>query len=869
MVGGPGIGKTALLRAAAVEARDADVLTLTSSSAEGDVDLPFSALVDLLDPIVDDQLPGLPEPQRAALEVALLRRSAPSTGYDRLAVGLAVRTIVLGLARRRSVLLQLDDVHWMDLASHEAITWALRRFGDAPVAVISGCREPTAGLVPDDSCLMRLGPLEADAIAQLIRSAGIALSAEHLNRVVTAAQGNPLSALSLARASHNADLLSPALVVPDSVAGAVQARLQTVSAKSMRLLGRAAAGRASEPTLTESELTALDVPPDIAQIIGGHVRFAHPLFASLAYKQLTDRERIDVHRVLAAQAGDSVDRARHLALATTTPDSDVAAEIAAAAQEAERRGATAAAGALWEKSARLTPVGETASPVDRLLNAGRCFVRSGDRARAEAVLTPLVDVLPPGPTRGAALLELVDAAGQDVHRSRAFAEQALRDSGGDPEAKLALADLTVVGGRFEEALALYGDLVESPDLTVRSYARSMIVSVSRQLGRYDEGLARSWIQQEPPDQPVMKSVRTTAALMSFWMDDCEPVMTLLRPLMDTADENGDYALVAQCAEYLAEAAERLGDRRAARAYADRAQLSQAGKDGPNSFIQALVEADTDECAVAIETAEGGFKTSMHEGDVLYATKSAAVLQRALLTAGRVDLAVGEFLIGQTSAMHARHPAAFLRWHCDAVEMALLAGDTDRARAVTELFAELVDNDQLHSPNDDAAALRCQAVLALHASRADEAESLLNQALPLHELKPVAKERARTLLWLGMAQRRLRRRGDARRSLLESAALFEAIDAKPWHRRAMAELRRTGGGTGGQLTATEARIAELVVSGHTNREVAAVTSLAVKTVEANLSRIYRKLGVRSRSELTRRLTPVHPQHASGQPSGRPP
>ena len=127
-----------------------------------------------------------------------------------------------------------------------------------------------------------------------------------------------------------------------------------------------------------------------------------------------------------------------------------------------------------------------------------------------------------------------------------------------------------------------------------------------------------------------------------------------------------------------------------------------------------------------------------------------------------------------------------------------------------------------------------------------------RALVHHERAAVPFEHARTLLSVGAAQRRARRRREARATLTDALNAFDSLGAVPWAQRTADELARISGRRPGSpgLTATERRIAALVAEGRTNKEVAAALFLSARTVEAHLRQVYRKLGVRSRTELAR-------------------
>ena len=168
-------------------------------------------------------------------------------------------------------------------------------------------------------------------------------------------------------------------------------------------------------------------------------------------------------------------------------------------------------------------------------------------------------------------------------------------------------------------------------------------------------------------------------------------------------------------------------------------------------------------------------------------------------------------------------------------------------------------------------MRCRGLLAAQAGALDDALAAYTEALDLHARIELPLDRGRTLLALGAAQRRMKRRREARQTLEEALAVFERIGAELWAERARTELRRISGrsATPGALTPAEEKVATLVAEGKTNREVAAALFLSERTVEGHLSHVFAKLGVRSRTELTRVLASPEIQGiAASNPGGSP-
>jgi DNA-binding CsgD family transcriptional regulator len=208
------------------------------------------------------------------------------------------------------------------------------------------------------------------------------------------------------------------------------------------------------------------------------------------------------------------------------------------------------------------------------------------------------------------------------------------------------------------------------------------------------------------------------------------------------------------------------------------------------------------------------------------------------------------------------PALF-RFHGDAIETLLALGQTEEAAA---LLAELEEQGRaLERVWALTVASRCRALLNAAAGEFDRAYEELDRALELHERLQEPFERGRTLLVLGTIQRRDRKKRAARESLERALAVFDELGASLWSEKARAELARIGGRASapGALTPTEERVATLVAAGRTYREVADALFVSPKTVQWNLSKIYRKLGVRSRGELAAKLAAER-----GSPGGSP-
>jgi DNA-binding CsgD family transcriptional regulator len=189
-----------------------------------------------------------------------------------------------------------------------------------------------------------------------------------------------------------------------------------------------------------------------------------------------------------------------------------------------------------------------------------------------------------------------------------------------------------------------------------------------------------------------------------------------------------------------------------------------------------------------------------------------------------------------------------RIHANAAEAAIALGDLERAEQIGDFLED--HGERTRHRWSLATAARVRALVAAARGDLEGALAAAEQALERHRQLPMPFERGRTLLVKGVIERRTRRRGQAKNSFQQALEIFEHIGARLWAERARAELARVGlrRTSGDELTEGERRVVELAARGLTNREVAAALFMSPKTVEANLSRAYRKLGISSRAEL---------------------
>jgi hypothetical protein len=430
VVEGPaGIGKTAVWNATLALAAERSWPVLSCRPAEAEINLSYAGLGDLVAPVLDAVLPELAEPQRRALDIVLLRRESDDRrGPEEHTVSAAVLSALFLLSQSGPLLLAVDDVRWLDDASARVLGFVCRRLRDRPVGVAVSVRIPAAGALPlglDDAMTvdrvarLRLEPLSVGVLHHIVADRlGSSLPRSALLRTHSASGGNPLLALEIARAileSGRELAADDPLPISGELSDVLAARITALPDAIRRLLLIASAS--ASPTVDrvvavadsdtwESSGGAEAEAAGVVELRQGEVRFTHPMLASAAYTSAPAAQRRQVHRELADVTEDAELRARHLGLASTGPDEEVARALDAGARDAWRRGAPSAAAELSELALRVTPAHAAPELERRRNDAAMYFVEAGDLIRARELLEQVLASGIEGMSRARALHRL-------------------------------------------------------------------------------------------------------------------------------------------------------------------------------------------------------------------------------------------------------------------------------------------------------------------------------------------------------------------------------------------------------------------------------------------------------------------------------
>jgi DNA-binding CsgD family transcriptional regulator len=869
--GEAGIGKSTLWLAGLEHARTRGLRVLSSRPAEAERSLAHVGLGDLFADDLDDVLPALAAPRRRALEVALLREEASGDPVDDRALAVTVHGVLQILSEREPILIAVDDVQWLDPSSSSALAFALRRLEENQVLVllarrlVDGARPSGLEQALSAECVQRLpvGPLSVGALHRFLRDRlDRSFARQTLLRIHERSGGNPFFALELARVlDEDVDPLQP-LPVPETLEELVRARINALPASTRHALALAAAlGTPSESLLERAgvEEDALE-PAAAAHVIErnhGTIRFTHPLLSSVLYSDLGE-ERRSVHGRLAGIVGDPLLRARHLALSRDTTDANVARVLDDAATLARDRGASAVGAELAEQALRLTPPDEHDGRHRRALAAARAHQAAGEWTRARAIATDLLAEVEVGSVRAEALVLLAEF--ESLDRGRALLEAALREAASSPalqsmiHCRLAWAKREEGSEHARAALELAEEL---DDDVLRARAGSVQAILGWFVGVAEESddlpaRAADFPRAVGGDQLVREA--TLAIVNTFAPSSKRAEARALLEREHQQWRERDEPRSARALWGLAWVEFWAGRWPLAAAHAAHAHdiSIQYGLEVPQDHLPiAVIAVHRGQLELARVHSERALKLAGGQFP-LQPPQHVAVLGLVALWSGDSS-AAAEWLgaADQRAAAIGWGEPSVRWWSADYAELLLELGriaDAVRVLDVWERDAARVGRDWVL-----AHVTRCRALVAAAQGNVDQAASLLQRAVAQHEDVGDPFGQARAQLALGIVRRRARQKRGAREAIEAALAGFEQLEAAIWVEKARSELGRIGGRPRAEgLTAAEHRVAALVAEGRTNREVAAALFLGERTVAGHLTHIYAKLGVRSRTELARRL-----------------
>ncbi|MDT5037499.1 MAG: hypothetical protein QOE03_2684 [Micromonosporaceae bacterium] len=877
LYGPAGIGKSTILQALAADAGPA--LVLRANAAEAEAELPYLALVDLFDGALDEHAATLPAHLRAALDGALLRSALPDTAQDQLAVRLAVLELVRALAVDRPVWLVLDDVQWIDQPSAGVLRFVARRL-DGVAARVLAAERVTDGDLPrfldlcPAPCLeIAVPPLPESDVADLLRLRfGGPVPRARLNRVYTASGGNPLYAVELGRALHERDEDSPTapLPVPDRLRALLAARIAILPGHARTaLLVSAATARPSRTLLERCGVAVDDELTEAARagvivVEGDVVTFAHPLLREMVYADAEPVDRRAAHERLAEAVTDPVERARHLAQARPDPDEALAVTLAEAASVARLRGAPATAADLAVLAAERTPTGTPGVAAARRLTAAQYAYDAGspsDATRhAQAALRDADDPR----TRIGARLVLVDLAGQDRSGIAPLLDAAFCEASDDLALLARVRLYRAVKAHYDrDTEAAIAELKRAEQTAEQCGDLDCLVEVLGWRGSFVDGPEGDELLERagelarglPLTGPVI-GARQLAAMARLFRGDVAEAVRRIESLRQAVERSGmvhDLAMVLVSVSGVYWRAGRCADALEAGRYCVRLYTDVEITPGPGLLVAAMTELGGGDADRAVEYAAQAVRAIQDAGDEDWLKTAYAIHGMVHLLRG--DPGAAAEVMRQAWALEqsqGRVDPGILLWHADFIESLATCGS--RAEAAEVLSEVQRCAERLGRDVATLGLARAAAVLAA-ATDPREAAEALSTAIEKAADHPYPLELARAWHTLGGLERRAHRRGAARAALTEAVRRYALAEAVPWWEVAAAELARLDGGRGAGLSETERRIVELVRAGATNREIARSMYLSIKAVEANLTRLYRRLGVRNRAQLSRALDPV--------------
>jgi DNA-binding CsgD family transcriptional regulator len=892
VAGEPGAGKTALLDYVAGHASGCRIVR--AAGVQSEMELAFAGLHQLCAPMLD-RLDRLPSPQADALRLAF--GIAPGTAPDRFFVGLAVLYLLSDVAEEQPLICLIDDVHWVDRASAQVLTFAARRLGAESVGLIFAERgsSPMSGVSPT---LIVEGLHQRDARALLDAALVSPLDEGVRDEIVAETRGNPLALLELARGLSPAMIaggfaLPAAVPLSSRIEDAFGRQLDDLSSDTRRLIQLAAADPLGDPVLLWKAAQRLGIPADAATPtaatglvdFGARVRFRHPLVRSGAYRSASLQERRDIHRALADVTDPEIDPDRcawHRAEASAAPDESVALELERCAGRAQRRGGFAAAAAFLDRAAQLTP-----EPQAR----GRRMLAAASAKRDAGALDEALTLLTEAEARP---LDARSAAEAERLRGRIAIEQArFRDATGlllSAANRLDPVDAEEARGAYLDALqtAIWADDIGNPggmeaaaeaaraaapgpepprlvDILLDAWATRLTKGHAAAAPSFSDALEqlRALSVRDDADASLWAAADsdTTAVALELW--DAETWYALPPRVVRLARESGatvrlQFALNTQAwtrifAGELDTAARLLEEDRL---------IAEATGNPPQAWTEPVLAAwqgREDEASASIE-AFAHLAAQMGFG----AWVGVARIARSVLSNG---------LGRHDAAIDAAWPS--LERESTGHQLVIFELAEAASRTRDEKMIELAlgwMSERVRTAGTDW-ALGTEALIFALLSEGDVAELHYRDAIAHLARTRMRPYLARTHLLFGEWLRRERRRVDAREQLRTAYEMLSSMGIEAFADRARRELMATGVTASKRaaersqaLTAQEEHIARLARDGLSNPEIGTRLFISARTVKYHLSKVYTKLEITSREQLDRALA-VESTAARGVRSGR--
>ncbi|WP_193044566.1 helix-turn-helix transcriptional regulator [Mycolicibacterium baixiangningiae] len=881
--GDAGIGKSTVWRAGIARARARGFRVLSARPVSSESASAYSSLAELFADVGTAVLDHLPAPQRLAIDRVLSRADDTGPGTDQRAVAAAVRSVIERLAQSAPVLVAIDDLQWLDPPTALVVAAVARR-SSGPVGFLvtvragEGARtdvlvEPSR---PERLQRAQVHPMPVGALHAVIASQlGKSLPRPKMAWLHEVSAGNPFHALELARAlARDSGATGP---LPGTLAELVRTRIAGLPGQTRNALLAAACMAA--PTVdhvaqaigddVERTVAALEEAErhGIVEINGYRLTFGHPLFARGVYTDAPAGERAAMHRRLADIVENPESKARHRALGGDDDDDEYTIlALDEAAESACIRGAPAAAAELLDM-ARARGGGDTP---ERSLRAAGCHFEAGDTARARELLEENIGRMTPGEMRARALhlLGLVRLWDNSSADAVPLLEQAVDEVGVSPDRRVQmlvmLAFIEFNAGRADRAVQRAEEAVAQANTLERadllSQARPMRAMLRFLLG---DGLDETELDgvfdfDEPDDMPLAARPRTLHALLMLWTGHLDEAADRFAAIAERCIERGDESErffvdfhLGQVHLWRADfaAAERVAEDSVERALQSHSDLPL--------FIALIVRAMVSAHLGRVDQTRRFAAQAFTVGERCSSSRLGvwAVAGLGFLEVSLRDYQAAVDVLAPAvegwSAMPSSTELVTAPFLPDAAEALIGVGRLDDAERLVETVES--NGQRLHRPWMLAVGARCRALLL--AARGDLAGAVAagERALAEHKRLPMPFELARTQLTVGRLQHRRRQYDAATDTVTAALTAFERIGAALWAQQARAELAGLAGRqTAAGLAESERRFADLAAEGLTNREIAAALFVSEKTVEANLSRIYRRLGIRSRAELARAL-----------------